>query len=133
MKYMLDTNACIFLIKRKPEAILRHLEKCLPGEVGISSITLAELNYGVEKSMQVLRNRDALDRFVVPLEIATFDEHAARSYGAVRAALETAGTPKGGMDMLIGAHALSLGVTLITNNTREFKRIKRLRTADWTR
>jgi tRNA(fMet)-specific endonuclease VapC len=133
MKYMLDTNACIFLIKRKPEAVLRRLEKCLPGEVGISSITLAELHYGVEKSMHVQRNRDALDGFTLPLEMAPFDEQAAKNYGAVRAALESAGTPIGAMDMLIGAHALSLGVTLITNNTREFKRIKQLKTADWTK
>jgi tRNA(fMet)-specific endonuclease VapC len=133
MKYMLDTDTCIFLIRRKSEAVLRRLEKCLPGEVGISSITLAELHYGIEKSMQVQRNRGALDGFTLPLEMAPFDEHASASYGAVRAALESAGTPIGAMDMLIGTHALSLGVTLITNNTREFKRIKRLKTADWTK
>ena len=132
MKYMLDTNICIYLIKQKPEKVLRHFKTHSIGDIGISSITLAELRFGVEKSQQIQNNRQALDEFTLPLEIADFDERAAMTYGAVRAALEKAGTPVGSMDMLIGAHALSLDVTLVTNNIREFKQIKNLKVVDWS-
>jgi tRNA(fMet)-specific endonuclease VapC len=133
MKYMLDTNICVFLIRTRPETVLNRLEKCRPGEVGISSVTLAELRYGAEKSLQVEKNLEALAGFTLALEIAAFDEQAVAGYGAVRTQLEAAGTPIGSMDMLIGAHALSLGATLVTNNTKELRRIKRLRVADWTK
>ena len=132
MNYMLDTNICIYLIKQKPEKVLRHFKAHSLGDVGISSITLAELRYGAEKSQQVQKNRGALDEFTLPLEIVDFDEEAASAYGTVRAALEKAGTPVGSMDMLIGAHALSLGVTLVTNNMSEFKQIKNLKLVDWS-
>ncbi len=132
MKYMLDTNICIYLIKQKPVKVLQHFKSQSMGEIGISSITLAELRFGVEKSQQIQNNRQALEEFVLPLEIADFDEKAAVIYGAVRASLEKAGTPVGSMDMLIGAHALSLGITLVTNNTREFKQIKSLKCEDWS-
>jgi len=132
MKYMLDTNICFYLIKQKPEKVLRRFKNHSIGDIGISSITLAELRFGVEKSQQILNNRQALAEFILPLEIADFDEKAAMIYGAVRAALEKAGTPVGAMDMLIGAHALSLGITLVTNNTREFSQIKNLKVVDWS-
>ena len=132
MKYMLDTNICIYLIKKKPEKVLRHFKAHAIGDIGISSITLAELRYGVDKSQQVQKNRDALYEFLLPLEIADFDDEATVSYGRVRVVLEKAGTPVGSMDMLIGAHALSLGATLVTNNVREFKQIKGLKIADWS-
>jgi tRNA(fMet)-specific endonuclease VapC len=133
MKYMLDTNICIYLIKQKPEKVLRQFKAHSVGDIGISSITLAELRFGVEKSRQVERNRQALDEFILPLEIADFDEKAAENYGKVRSSLEKEGKPIGSMDMLIGAHALSLGVTLVTNNTGEFKQVKNLKIADWSR
>lgn len=132
MRFMLDTNICIYLIKQKPANVLKHFSSRDVGDVGISSITLAELQYGVSKSQHVQKNRQALSEFIQPLEIADFDEKAAGSYGDIRAALEKSGTPIGSMDMLIGAHALSLGVTLVTNNVREFKKIKGLKVADWT-
>jgi len=132
MRYMLDTNICIYLIKQKPEKVLRHFKAHSVGDIGISSITLAELRYGVERSQQVQKNRQALEEFTLPLEIAAFDEAAAEVYGSVRAGLEQAGTPVGSMDMLIGAHALSLGVTLVTNNLREFEKIKNLKVVDWS-
>ncbi|MBI5181482.1 MAG: type II toxin-antitoxin system VapC family toxin [Nitrospirae bacterium] len=132
MKYMLDTNICIYLIKKKPEKVLRHFKAHAIGDIGISSITLAELRYGVEKSQQVQKNRDALYEFLLPLEIADFDDKATVSYGKVRVALEKAGTPVGSMDMLIGAHALSLVATLVTNNVREFRHLKGLNIADWS-
>jgi tRNA(fMet)-specific endonuclease VapC len=132
MEYMFDTNICIYLIRQKPEKVLRRFKNHSIGDIGISSITLAELRFGVEKSQQIQNNRQALEEFILPLEIADFDEKAAVIYGAVRAALEKAGTPVGSMDMLIGAHALSLDLTLVTNNVREFKQIKNLNVVDWS-
>lgn len=132
MKYMLDTNICIYLIKKKPPKALKHFQSHVVGEIGMSSVTLAELRYGVAKSGQPDKNGQALDEFILPLEIAAFDDKSAESYGKVRASLEKEGKPIGSMDMLIGAHALSLGVTLVTNNTRECKRIKNLKVADWS-
>jgi tRNA(fMet)-specific endonuclease VapC len=132
MQFMLDTNTCIYLIKHKPEKVLQHFNSHSIGEIGISAITLAELEYGVAKSQFVAKNRAALNEFVLPLEIAFFDEHAGETYGHVRAHLEKSGNSIGSMDMLIGAHALSLGTTLVTNNTREFNRIRNLKVVDWT-
>ncbi len=94
-------------------------------------MTLAELRYGVQKSQPIEKNRQALDEFILPLEIADFDETAAEAYGTIRAALEKVGRLIGSMDLLIGAHALALSVTLVTNNTKEFKRIKNLKVVDW--
>jgi len=131
MRFMLDTDICIALIKRKPRSILRRLTSLAPGEAGISTVTLAELRYGVAKSAQPEKNGLALDEFLLPLEIAAFDEPAAEGYGTVRAALEKAGTPIGPLDTQIGAHALSLGATLVTHNTREFRRVPGLAVADW--
>ncbi|MCX6570727.1 MAG: type II toxin-antitoxin system VapC family toxin [Candidatus Aminicenantes bacterium] len=131
MRFMLDTDSCIALIKRKPNSILRRLTSLSPGEAGISAISLAELRYGVAKSAQQEKNGLALDEFLLPLEVADFDEPTAESYGMVRAALEKAGTPIGPLDTQIGAHALSLGATLITHNSREFRRIPGLAVEDW--
>jgi len=132
MKFMLDTNICIYLIKQKNPKILGHLKRHSVGDIGISSITFAELQYGVAKSQHIQKNRQALSEFILPLEIALFDEMAAETYGGVRASLENTGSPIGSMDTLIGSHAMSLGITLVTNNIREFRRIKGLRVADWT-
>jgi tRNA(fMet)-specific endonuclease VapC len=101
------------------------------GEIGIPWVTLAELEFGVAKSQHVETNQAALDEFVLPLEIAILDREAARVYGRIRAMLENKGMPIGPLDMMIGAHALSLGVALATNNTREFSRIKGLTVVDW--
>lgn len=131
MKFMLDTNICIYIIKQKPQKVLEHFRRYSAGDIGISSITLAELQYGVAKSRYVQENQEALKEFVLPLEIARFGEDAARVYGTVRAGLEKSGKPIGAMDALIGAHALSLGLTLVTNNTKEFKQIKNLKVVDW--
>jgi tRNA(fMet)-specific endonuclease VapC len=132
MKFMLDTNTCIYIIKQKPSKVLMQFRKYSVGDIGISSITLAELQYGVAKSLHAQKNQLALNEFVLPLEVAGFDEKAARTYGAVRSYLEKIGNPIGSLDILIGAHALNLGVTLVTNNTREFKRIKKLKVVNWT-
>jgi tRNA(fMet)-specific endonuclease VapC len=131
MKYLLDTNICIYLINRKPLYVQRHFEEHTLGDIGVSSITVAELQYGVQKSRRPEQNRDALEKFLTPLLIADFDAQAAAVYGELRAALEKAGTPIGGLDVLIAAHALSLNVTLVTNNTREFSRVPGLQIANW--
>ena len=131
MKVMLDTNICIALIKRKPPQVLKRLTAYQVGEIGISWVTLAELEFGVAKSRHLAENQAALDEFVLPLEIANFDREAARVYGQVRAMLEKKGTPIGALDMMIGAQALALGATLATHNTREFSRIKGLTVVDW--
>ncbi|MBM3296239.1 MAG: type II toxin-antitoxin system VapC family toxin [Candidatus Aminicenantes bacterium] len=131
MRYMLDTDSCLALIKQKPGSILRRLKSLCPGEAGISAITLAELHFGVEKSAHREKNRLALTEFLLPLEVADFDDAAAKNYGHVRAALEISGTPIGPLDTQIGAHALSLKATLVTHNLREFRRIPRLVCEDW--
>ena len=132
MKFMLDTNICIYLIKQKPVKVLKHFKTRSIGDIGISTISLAELRYGVSKSQYVEKNQQALDEFILPLEVADFDMKAAEECGIIRTELEKRGKPIGSMNMLIGAHSLSLGATLVTNNVREFKEIKRLKVVDWS-
>lgn len=131
MIVMLDTNTCIALIKRKPVHAVNKFSEYQVGDIGISAVTLAELRYGVSKSQHQAKNQAALDEFILPLEFAVFDEQATVAYGALRAALEKQGTPIGPLDTMIAAHALSLGVTLVTNNTREFDRVSKLKVVDW--
>ena len=132
IKYMLDTNICIFAINHKPESLVHRIEQCIPGELCISSITFAELLHGVEKSQAVERNRLALLLFLSKIAILDFDSEAADEYGKLRADLERKGTPIGPMDMLIAGHAKSEQLIVVTNNTREFKRISGLEIQDWT-
>ena len=131
MKYMLDTNICIGLIRQKPQNLIQRLMLCKPGEVGVSSITIAELAHGANKSNQIEQNLSALEQFLLPLEVADFDQQASATYGVVQAYLEREGKIIGSMDLLIGSHALSLGVILITNNINEFQRIPKLKIEDW--
>jgi len=131
MRLMLDTNTCIALIKRKPVNALQKFNEYQVGDIGISAVTLAELRYGVSKSQHQAKNQAALEEFMLPLEIAAFDERATDVYGVLRASLEKQGTPIGSLDTMIAAHALSLGVTLVTNNTREFNRVPKLAVVDW--
>ncbi|HCI12402.1 MAG: twitching motility protein PilT [Gallionellales bacterium GWA2_60_142] len=131
MMVMLDTNTCIALIKRKPVHILQKFSEYQVGDIGISAVTLAELRYGVSKSQHQAKNQAALDEFVLPLEVAAFDEQATVAYGVLRASLEKQGMPIGPLDTMIAAHALSLGALLVTNNTREFNRVSGLTVIDW--
>jgi tRNA(fMet)-specific endonuclease VapC len=131
MRILLDTNICIYIIKKNPVSVQKHFEKHRVGDIGISSITLSELNYGVSKSACRERNASALAEFILPLEVAPFDEEAASVYGSLRAELEKAGKPIGPMDMLIAAHAIALGLPLVTNNSREFSRMPALTILDW--
>lgn len=132
MKYLLDTNICIALIRQKSASALKRLAAQTPGDVGVSVITVAELQFGVAKSANPSQNQQALDQFLLPLEILDFDQHSAVVYGRIRRQLEHQGKPIGAMDLLIAAHAYSLEAILVTNNTREFARIPDLRLEDWT-
>ena len=133
MRYLLDTNICIYMIRKKPKAVLESIKSLEVGDVAISSITLSELEYGVAKSSQIQQNRDALHAFLAPIEVAPYDHMAAYRYGQIRAFLEQKRLIIGAMDMLIAAHALSLSVPLVTNNIREFKRIPGLDIENWAK
>ena len=130
-EYLLDTNICIYIIKKKPEQVFNRFRELSPGAIAISSITMAEMQYGVHKSSLPKKNQKALEQFLLPLDIVDFNAMAAVEYGKIRAALEKKGKPIGSLDFLIGAHAKSLGLTLVTNNIREFSRIDDLKIENW--
>lgn len=131
MKYMLDTNICIYAIKHKPETVIKNFLQHDPDEICISSITYAELMHGVEKSQAIERNKMALSLFLSPITIKEFTVTAAEEYGKIRATLEKKGTPIGPMDMLIAAHAKSEDLIIVTNNTKEFNRVNNLQIENW--
>jgi tRNA(fMet)-specific endonuclease VapC len=131
MKYMLDKNICIYIIKRKPESVLQNLKANIDEGIAISSITLAELLYGVETSTYPEKNRLALTQFLAILDILPFDDNAAAEYGKICAVLKRSGTPIGIMDMLIAAHAKAQRLTVVTNNVREFERVQGLTIENW--
>ncbi|MPR34536.1 type II toxin-antitoxin system tRNA(fMet)-specific endonuclease VapC [Salmonirosea aquatica] len=131
MEYMLDTNICIYIIKKKPLQVFEKFRQLPLGSVGLSSITLAELVFGVHKSSQPEKNQSALFQFLLPLEIVDFGSNAAMAYGEIRFDLERKGTPIGSLDTLIAAHAKSLGITLVTNNEKEFNRVEGLKIENW--
>jgi tRNA(fMet)-specific endonuclease VapC len=128
---MLDTNICVELIRGRAGRVFQRLRRHRVDEVAISSITLAELQYGVAKSARPEHHALLLAEFCAPLSIPPFDDRATEIYGQTRAALEREGTPIGPLDTLIAAHALSLGATLITNNEREFRRVPGLAVENW--
>jgi tRNA(fMet)-specific endonuclease VapC len=130
LAYMLDTNVCIYVIKNRP-AGLRPKFNALADQLCISSITLAELAYGAEKSARRDDNLAVVGRFAARLEVLPFGDKAALHYGQVRAELERAGTPCGVHDMQIGAHARSEGLVVVTNNMREFARMPGIRAENW--
>mgnify|MGYP006288004623 CR=1 FL=1 len=131
MRRLLDTDICIYLIKQKPDQVLEKFNAYSVGEIGVSSITVSELWYGVAKSRYRKANQEALEQFLLPLIVAEYDEGAAEAYGEIRAALEKEGRPIGAMDMLIAAQAVSMGVVLVTNNEREFSRVPDLMVENW--
>lgn len=133
MSYLLDTNICIYLIKKKPAAVFEKFNKISPGEIGISVITLAELDYGARKSSNPEKNLIALNQLLMPFEIFPFDYQATIEYGKVRSDLEKKGTPIGPLDTLIAAHAKSLGLILVTNNEKEFNRVEGLQIENWVK
>jgi tRNA(fMet)-specific endonuclease VapC len=133
MKYILDTNICIYIIKQKPLSVLERLREVPLGQVGISVITLAELDYGARKSSNPEKNLTALNQFLVSFEILSFDFDATLEYGRIRSDLERKGTPIGPLDTLIASHAKSLNCTLVTNNEKEFNRVLGLRIENWVK
>lgn len=133
MKYLLDTNICIYVINEKPKKVLKKFEQYPVHEFGISSITHAELQHGVEKSKNKDINQNALDEFLLPLTILPFHgKKLVAYYGEIRALLESKGKTIGPLDTLIAAHALSLDLTIISNNIKEFSRIPNLKCENWT-
>jgi tRNA(fMet)-specific endonuclease VapC len=133
MRFMFDTNVCIDLIRRRSAKMLRKLKRMRPDDICVSSITLSELEYGVAKSAAPEKNRLALAEFMTPLAIAAYDDNVAPHYGRIRAELEARGTPIGPLDTMIAAHAVALGLTLVTNNEREFRRIAELTVENWVK
>jgi tRNA(fMet)-specific endonuclease VapC len=131
--YVLDTDICIYIIKNSPPGVIKKFNTLYLGDVGISSVTMAELCYGANKSQYPDKNLSALQNFILPLVVLPFDDLAANVYGDVRNQFEKQGTPIGALDLMIASHAKSLGVTLVTNNTREFSRVPALKIENWTK
>jgi tRNA(fMet)-specific endonuclease VapC len=130
MRYLLDTNICIYVINARPALVLERFRQEPVGQIGVSSVSAAELAYGVNKGGSS-RNEEALRLFLAPLTIVPFDEDVIWTYGKIRTDLEKRGMPIGAMDTMIAAHALSMNLTLVTNNVREFERVQGLRLENW--
>jgi len=133
MNYLLDTDICIYIINKKPAAVLKRVQSRQPGQIAISAITVAELEYGVARSRDPGRNRIALLEFLFPFTILDFDQKAAMEYGRIRSSLEARGRPVGPMDLLLAAQAKAHSLILVTNNEKEFARIDGLRIENWAR
>ena len=133
MNYLIDTNICIYVMKQHPLQVIQKFRQFRFGEIGVSSITVSELQYGVSKSNYREKNQQRLDQFLRPLTIVPYDEACGRVYGDIRTELQQKGTLIGPLDMLIAAHALALGATLVTNNEKEFQRVAGLAIENWAR
>ena len=131
MKYFLDTNICIYVINKRPPIVIEKLTQFSPQDLGISTVVVSELQYGVAKSSQPEQNRQLLDAFLRPFQIVPYDEAAAEAYGFIRADLEKKGQPIGREDLFIAAHALAADLTLVTNNEAEFQHVPNLRVENW--
>lgn len=131
--FLIDTNICIYIMNNHPPEIIQKFRDIGVGNICISSITVSELQYGVYKSNQLKKNIKRLEEFLSPFEILAYDENASIYYGKIRSRLEKQGNVIGPLDMLIAAHALSENLTLITNNEKEFKRVKSLKVKNWVK
>ncbi len=133
MKYLFDTNICIYLINNKFEYLIDKVEKAGIEEIAISTLTIAELEFGIAKSMPVYQenNKIALMEFLVPFKILTFEQADAYEYGRIRFDLQSRGEIIGNMDMLLGAQAIANNLILLTNNVKEFRRIKGICLENW--
>ncbi|MBT4289651.1 MAG: type II toxin-antitoxin system VapC family toxin [Deltaproteobacteria bacterium] len=131
MNFLIDTNICIYILNQRPKKVIDKFENYNSGQIGISSITIAELEYGAKKSSRVNENLERLELFLFPFEIFPFDAVCAKYYGDIRSRLEIEGCVIGQLDMLIAAQALSKRLTLVTNNQKEFSRIKNLKLENW--
>ncbi len=132
MRYLLDTNICIYIAKKSSPALLARFEKLPAGETGMSVVTYLELIYGARKSQRVATNLSTIHELTAAIPVLPLDTSCADHFGRLRVDLERRGVPIGAYDLLIASHALSLNSTLITHNTREFSRIPHLKMADWT-
>ena len=128
---MLDTNICIYIIKNKPKSVKERFRAFEIGELCISTITVSELIYGAFKSEYAEKNLKAIESFIMPFEIIDYDFSASMEYGKIRASLEKKGKVIGNMDMQIAGHALALDLVLVTNKTKEFNRVERMRLDNW--
>ena len=131
MNYLLDTNICIYIINKKPSSVIKHIQTKRPEQIAISTITQAELEYGIARSRNIDQNRIALLEFLFPFLLIDFDQMAAVQYGLIRSSLEARGKPIGSMDMLLAAQAMSGNYILVTNNEKEFGRIEGLKLENW--
>jgi tRNA(fMet)-specific endonuclease VapC len=131
MKYLIDTNICIYIMNKRPAEAIQKFKRFELGQIGISVITISELQYGVSKSKFRKKNEQRLEEFLRPLEILIYDEIAAGTYGSIRFQLEKDGWPIGPLDLLIAAQAISRKLILVTNNEKEFKRVKNLKVQNW--
>ena len=131
MNYLLDTNTCIYVINKRPASAIRRIQTKQTEDIAISTITEAELEYGIARSKYPERNRMALLEFLFPFLLLDFDQMAAVQYGQIRALLESKGRPIGPMDMLLAAQAKSRDLVLVTNNEKEFRRVEGLKVENW--
>lgn len=131
MRYLIDTNICIYIMNQRDQTLIQRFKGIPVGEICISSITLSELSYGVCKSSNVTKNKQRVKEFLMPFQILSFNKVSAQIYGQIRSLLEKKGQTIGSFDMLIASHALSEGLVLVTNNEKEFKRIKNLKIENW--
>jgi tRNA(fMet)-specific endonuclease VapC len=131
MKYLLDTNICIYIINKRPASVLDVICSKHPEEISISSITATELNYGAERSRNPHQNRTAVLEFLMPFSLLDFDQRSASYYGKIRKTLESKGTPIGPMDLLLASQDKAYNLIFVTNNIDEFKRIDNLRLENW--
>ena len=129
--YLLDTNICIYIINKNPKNVIQKLNNLNPSDVKISSITVAELEYGASKSARREQNRNALYKFLSPFEILDFDTHDAEIYGIIRAELEKQGKPIGPYDLQLASQALARDLIFVTSNTAEFSQIKGIKLENW--
>ncbi len=129
--WMLDTNICIYIIKRKPMEAHQRLARLPIDQIAVSSVTLGELLFGLQKSAAREKSEQVLRQFLAHVSVLPWEEEAAEHYAGIRAHIERRGMPIGHMDLMIAAHARSVGATLVTHNTREFQRVPDLRWEDW--
>jgi tRNA(fMet)-specific endonuclease VapC len=130
-RFLLDTNICIYIQRQRPGNVLRRFQKLGPGDAAISIITWGELLYGAEKSKQRKKALDLLAEFKTFVPVLPIPETAGNTYGIIRASLESQGRPIGNNDLWIAAHAKAVGLTIVTNNEREFRRIAGLKVQNW--
>lgn len=129
--YMLDTDICSYIIRERPASVLEKFQQVAVADLCISVITQAELLYGAARSSSKKINREVVENFTNRLIVLEWDSEAAEYYGLLRATLEAKGKIIGNMDMMIAAHALSIGACVVTNNTRHFSVVPKLKTANW--